>query len=126
MRLLPRFVLLLALFAVPLVAQAGENRHLGVITVSGASLTNVTTAVPFNIPVNAYLTLYCTAAVQVLTDATLVTTGTTGSKGVPVAATTLFPTSVSRDIAAISGVRTAVIAIIGTASCDVWQRLGTE
>ena len=126
MRLFFRFVALAALLVVPRVAQAGERAHLGVIVVSGASLTNVTTAAPFKIPTNAKITIYCTAAVQVLTDAFAVTTGTTGTKGVPVAATVLFPTSVSEAKAAVGGVPSAVIAIIGTASCDVWLRLGSE
>lgn len=125
MRLL-LWLICLSLLIVPNPARAGENRHLGAIVVSGASLTNVTTAVPFNIPTNAKLTLYCTAAVQVLTDTLVVTTGTAGTKGVPVAALALFPTSVGPTKSAISNVPTAVIAIIGTATCDVWQRLGTE
>lgn len=121
LRLLPLFLLL----AAPL-ARAGENRHLGSIVVSGASLTNVTTAVPFNIPTNSKVTIYCTAAVQLLVDATVVTTGTAGSKGVFVAALTLFPTSVGPNKGVIGTTPTAVIAIIGTATCDVWQRTGTE
>ena len=125
MRTFLKWLCLAALLAAP-VAHAGERKHLGAIVVTGSSLTNVTTAVPFNIPTNAKITIYCTAAVQILTDARLVTTGTAGTKGVPVPALTLFPTSVSENISAISGVPTAVIAIIGTATCDVWQRLGTE
>lgn len=126
MRTLSLLLLLFAVLFVPSRAEAGERAHLGVITVAGASLTNATTAVPFAIPTNAKITLYCTAAVQVLTDAFVVTTGTTGTKGVPVAALTLFPTSVSEAKATIASRPSAVIAIIGTASCDVWQRLGTE
>lgn len=128
MRLFQRIALLAALFAVPLVAHAGENRHLGTVTMTGASLTNVTTAVPFNIPANAYLTISCSAAVQMLTDAFVVSTATLGTKGVPIPATALFPTSVGPFRSSIVGVQTAVIAFIGTAAvtCDVWQRLGTE
>jgi hypothetical protein len=107
-------------------AWAGENAHLGSIVVSGASLTNVTTAVPFVIPLNSKITLYCTAAVQVLTDQFVVTVGTAGTKGVPVNAATLFPTSVTKRMSQVSGRDTAVIAIIGTATCDVWQRTGGE
>ena len=124
MRLLLWAVSLFVLFAGPV--YAGENRHLGVITVSGASLTNVTTAVPFIIPVNAYLTISCSAAVQMLTDSTVVSTATTGTKGIALAATTLFPTSVGQARASIGNTPTAVIAVIGTGACDVWQRLGTE
>lgn len=109
-------------------AVAGENKHLGVVTMTGASVTNVTTVAPFQIPAGAQVTLYCSAAVQVLTDSTLVSVGTTGTKGVPVNATVLFPTSVGRAISAVSGNPTAVIAFIGTAAvtCDVWARLGNE
>jgi hypothetical protein len=123
LRLLPLFLLL----AAPL-ARAGENRHLGSIVVAGASLTNVSTAVPFRIPPGAYLTINCSAAVQMLTDATLVSVGTLGTKGVPVPALTNFPTSVGQAKSSISGTPTAVIAFIGTAAvtCDVWARLGTE
>lgn len=121
-----RYLCLVALLAVPFTAQAGENKHLGDIVVAGASLTNVTTAVPFVIPQNAKITLYCTAAVQVLTDVLLVSTGTAGTKGVTVAATTLFPTSVTLTLSSVGGRATAVIAVIGTATCSVWQRTGGE
>lgn len=120
-----KLTLLLAL-ALAAPAAAGENKHLGAIVVSGSSLTNATTAAPFVIPQNAKLTLYCTAAVQVLTDSTTVTTGTTGTKGVFVPALTLFPTSVTLTLRTISGTPSALVAIIGTATCDVWQRTGTE
>ena len=123
LRLLP---LMAAMVLISPSAHAGENKHLGVIVVSGSSLNNMTTAAPFRIPPGEKITLYCTAAVQVLTDSTVVSTGTTGTKGVPVGATTLFPTSVGQAQGSISGTQTAVIAIIGTASCDVWLRLGTE
>ena len=123
-----RLLLLLACLVVSLPAAAGENKHLGVITTAGTSINNMTTAVPFRIPINSKVTLYCTTAVQILTDATVVTTGTTGTKGVPWAALTLFPTSVGGSKGSISGTETAVISIIaaGACSCDVWLRLGTE
>lgn len=121
------FLVLLCLVALaPSKAEAGENTHVGVITAAGSSVTNVTTAVPFRIPPGAYVTLYCTAAMQVLVDNTVVSTSTTGTKGVPIAATTLFPTSVGQAKSSISGSPTAVIAIIGTGSCDVWLRMGNE
>lgn len=127
MRTLLAVLALSAALLVPARAEAGEYKHLGVITVAGASLTNQTTAVPFVIPPANKVTLYCTAAVQVLTDATVVTTATTGTKGVPVAALTLFPTSVGSFLTVlIGGQKSALIAIIGTGACDVWQRLGTE
>jgi len=117
---------LVALVLLPRVAAAGENTHVGVITAAGSSINNLTTAVPFRIPPGAKVTLYCTAAMQVLVDNTAVSTGTTGTKGVPIAATTLFPTSVGRANGSIGGTTTAVIAVIGTGSCDVWLRDGNE
>lgn len=126
MRPFLRFLLLVVLLSLPQRAWAGERKHLGSIVVSGSSLTNATTAVPFVIPLNAKITLYCTAAVQVLTDSTVVTTGTAGTKGVPVPANTLFLTSVSETISVVGGRYSALIAIIGTATCDVWMRLGNE
>ena len=110
-------------------ANAGENAYLGAIVVSGASLTNITTAAPFVIPPGALVTINCSAAVQLLTDASVVTT-TGAGKGLPVAASTNFPTSVGKEKAriVINGVPTptASIAVIGTGTCDVWQRIGNE
>ncbi len=126
MRKLLSLVALSAALLVAAPAQAGENKHLGVITVAGASLTNQTTAVPFAIPPGAKLTLVCSAAVQYLADATVVTTGTTGSKGYPIAASTGFPTSVGGAQVRIGGKDSGLIAIIGTGFCDVWARQGTE
>lgn len=103
-------------------ATAGESNYLGRITVSGASLTNVTTAVPFIIPPGAKITIYCSAAANILVDNLTATTTT----GVPVAATTLFPTSVGKAKTQISSAPTAIVAVIGTANCDVWQRTGDE
>lgn len=106
-------------------AEAGESKYLGVITVSGASLTNATTAVPFVIPPGSKVTLSCSAAVQVLTDSTVVAT-TGANKGLPVAASTNFPTSVGSRLVTIGGQPSALIAVIGTGACDVWQRSGGE
>lgn len=121
-----RKLALLLTFLVASAAHAGENRHLGAIVVSGASLTNLTTAAPFAIPPGALITISCTASVQILVDNFVVSTGTTGTKGVPIPATTLFPTSVGKQNGTVSGVASAIIAIIGTATCDVWQRVGNE
>lgn len=112
-------------FALASPAVAGENRHLGVITASGSSVNNFTTAVPFQIPPGAKLTLYCTAAMQYLSDNTVVSTSTTGTKGVPIDANKLFPTSVGRSGGAVVN-NSGVISIIGTGSCDVWLRMGDE
>lgn len=127
MRKLLALLPLLTLASPP--ALAGEMRYLGVIRSTGTSVNNMTTAAPFVIPPNAKLTLYCDAAGRLLTDSTSVaTSGTT--KGLPVAASVYFPTSVgNQNTGAISGTTTALIAWIsnsGTTNCDVWQRLGTE
>ena len=121
------FLLCLVLFCFTTPARAGESQYLGAIVVSGASLTNLTTAAPFGITPGSYLTLNCTAAVNLLTDST-VTTSSGANKGVPVPALTNFPTSVGRkNLARLTNFGdTAQIAIIGTATCDVWQRSGNE
>lgn len=117
--------LLALLLCLSLPATAGENKYLGAIVVSGSSLTNLTTAAPFAIPPGALLTVNCTAAVNMLVDNT--STATTGAtKGLPVPASTNFPTSAGKQYALLSGSPTAVIAVIGTATCDFWQRSGTE
>ncbi len=119
-----KLALLAALLAAP--AFAGENKHLGAIVVSGASLTNFTTAAPFTIPPGSLITIYCTAGVQMLVDNFTVSTGTLGTKGIFVPSSQLFPTSVGKQNGTISGVPSAVVAIIGTGTCDFWQRSGNE
>lgn len=119
-----RFSLAL-LLCLSLPATAGENKYLGAIVVSGSSLTNITTAAPFAIPPGAQITINCDAAVRVLVD-NFSTANSGATKGVPVAASTNFPTSVGRYLALLNGSQSAVIAVIGTATCDVWQRSGTE
>lgn len=107
-------------------AKAGESTYLGAIVVSGSSLTNVTTAAPFPIPPGSFLTINCTAAMNVLTDSAVVTTSG-ANKGLPVPANTNFPTSVGRKtLARLNGIDTAQLAVIGTGTCDVWQRSGQE
>lgn len=115
------------LLAVP--AHAGENAYLGAVVVSGSSLTNLTTAAPFFIPPGAKVTVNCTAAMQYLADnLSVATTGAT--KGLSIPATTNFPTSVgkAKGNIAINGVnsQSAVLAFIGTGTCDVWLRDGNE
>jgi hypothetical protein len=115
--------LALAAALVALPVQAGENAYLGQIVVSANSKTNATTAAPFVIPPGAKITIYCTAAVNILVDNAAATTTT----GLPVAATTLFPTSVGRSGSILlSGAVTAQVAIFGTATCSIWQRDGNE
>lgn len=121
-----RKLLALGLLLVVSRANAGESAYLGAIVVSGSSLTNLTTAAPFAIPPGSFLTVNCTAAVNMLTDATA--TATSGAtKGLPVPASTNFPTSVGRKtLARLNGLDTAQVAIIGTGTCDFWQRSGQE
>ena len=110
-------------------AWAGENIHLGTMTMTGSSVTNVTTAVPFVIPLNSKITVYCSAAgVQMLTDSFTVSTATLGTKGIQVPGATLFPSSVTKRMSQVSGKDSAVVAMIGTAAitCDFWQRPGGE
>jgi len=115
----------LAVILLSVTATAGENRYLGAIVVSGSSLNNTTTAAPFVIPPGSKVTVVCTAAVNMLTDN--VSTATSGAtKGLPISANSIFPTSVGRALATVSGVSTALIAVIGTGTCDVWQRDGNE
>lgn len=117
--------LLCALAFVSPPAHAGENKYLGAIVAAAASVNNSTTAAPFVIPPMSKLTVYCTAAVNMLADNT--TTAAAGAtKGVPVAATTLFPTSVGGKLIVISGQPSALLVIFGTATCDVWLRVGDE
>ena len=120
-------VSLCLLLAVP--ASAGENAYLGAIVVSGASLSNFSTAAPFVIPPGSKVTMNCTAGVQYLSDALLVTVSG-ANKGAPIPATANFPTSVGKakgNIVVLGvNVQSAALAIIGTGTCDVWLRDGNE
>jgi hypothetical protein len=115
----------LAVILLSVTATAGENRYLGAIVVSGSSLNNTTTAAPFVIPGGAKITVVCSAAVNMLVDN--LSTATTGAtKGLPIPANSIFPTSVGKTLTTISGAPTALVDVIGTATCDVWQRDGNE
>ena len=104
-----------------------ENAFLGEIIVSGSSLTNLTTATPFVIPPGAKITVYCSAAVRALSDQTAVTTaGAAPTRGQPIPASTNFPTSVGKSKARLNSQDTALLAIIGTGTCEVFLRIGTE
>lgn len=105
--------------------RAGENRWLGAIVVSGSSLTNATTAAPFVIPPMAKITVNCTAAVNMLVDATAATASGAGM-GVPVPANTNFPSSVGQRLVVISATPSALVAVIGTGTCNFWLRDGNE
>lgn len=107
----------------------GESLYLGQIVSTGAgSQSNLTTAAPFVIPPGSKVTLYSSAAVNVLTDNR--TAGASGAnKGVPVGASSNFPTSVGRAQGPVNGVPSAAIAVYFTGAAqtvDVWQRSGTE
>jgi hypothetical protein len=118
-----RKLLCAAALLAALTSSAGENQYLGQIVVAANSRTNATTAAPFTIPPGAKITIYCTAAVNVLVDNAVATAVT----GLPVAATTLFPTSVGRSGSILlSGAVTAQVAVFGTATCSIWVRDGNE
>lgn len=109
-------------------SSAGEFKYLGRLTSTGTSVNNTTTAVPFQIPSNAKLTVYCDVAARILheSDSTANSGATTG---VPLPATTLFATSALSAKTRVGGVLSALMAMIsvtGTANCDVWLRTGTE
>lgn len=108
---------------------AGENRFLGRLTSTGTSINNASTAAPFAIPPGAKITIYCDAASRVLVDNPS-TAASGATTGVPVAAATLFPTSVGRangqQISGVASAQIAMISVSGTANCDVWQRDGNE
>jgi len=123
-KLLALFALSAALLAAT-PAQAGENRYLGAIVVSGASLTNATTAAPFVIPAGSKVTVSCTASVFMLVDNTVATASGAG-KGLPIPASTNFPTSVGSQRAVILGQPSALVAVIGTGTCEFWLRSGSE
>lgn len=119
---------LLAACLVPASVSAGESRYLGTLTSTGTAVNNTTTATPFVIPPGARLTVVCDAAARLLTDSTA-TANSGPTKGVPVGASAVWPTSVGSAKATLNGERTAVVAMIsqsGTANCDVWVRDGTE
>jgi hypothetical protein len=115
----------LAVILLSVTATAGENRFLGSIVVAANSLNNTTTAAPFVIPAGAKITVVCTAAVNMLVD-NLSTAASGATTGLPIPATTIFPTSVGRNLSTVSGVPTAVVAVFGTGTCSYWQRDGNE
>lgn len=119
------FRIALAAILLSVTAAAGENRYLGAIVVSANSLNNTTTASPFVIPAGQKITIVCSAAVNILVD-NLSTAASGATKGLPVSAGLIFPTSVGRNLASVSGVPTAVVAVFGTGTCDIWLRDGNE
>lgn len=126
--------LALALALVSLPCLAGEEYLGAIVSAAGADTTNATTAAPFVVPFGTQLTLYCTAAANVCTDTSTTCTTLGGAyAGVPVAATTVFPTSTKRAVSSaatvtISSAPSAVVRIVGAAAvtCYVWKRDGNE
>ena len=123
----------LAVLTAPQRAEAGEEYLGAIVSGAGADTTNGTTASPFVIPLGSKLTLYCTAAAYVCTDTTTAcaAVGSAGA-GVPVAATTNFPTSVralsSAPFITISGARSSIVRIFGAGAvtCYAYARNGNE
>lgn len=115
---------------------AGEKYLGAIVSGAGADTTNDSTATPFKIPLGSKLTVNCTAAANVCVDTGSACTALGGANpGVPVAASTNFPTSVasygpntytvSSGTAANGG---SVVRIVGTGAvtCYVWLRMGDE
>jgi len=128
---------------VSLVSFAGENRFLGTIRAglndggpSSANNTN-TDAGAFAIPAGVKITANCSVPVSMLVD-NLTTADSGVLKGLPIPASTNFPTSVGRFITTTglsllsdggwtgTAVQTSVVSIYGAGTCDLWQRSGDE
>ena len=124
--------LLAALVSLP--ALAGEMYLGAIVSTAGADTTNATgsTATPFIIPEGSKLTLNCTAAANVCVDTASACTAVGGANpGVPVAATTNFPTAVDqiqRVKVTVGTKNSSVVRIFGAAAvtCYVWARHGNE
>lgn len=114
--------------AAALSAFAGENKYLGSIQADGglSGINNSNTQTPFVIPPTAKLTLSCPDVVSYLADNFTVSDGGTVPKGVPIPANTLFPTSVGAKLVVIGGQPSALLAVHGAVTCDVWLRDGLE
>jgi len=114
-------------------AAAGEAYLGAIVSGAGADTTNSTTSTPFVVPAGSKLTLYCTAAANICVDTSTACTAVGGANpGVPVASTTLFPTSTMQSSRAptvtISGAPSNIVRIVGTGAvtCYVWIRNGNE
>jgi len=131
---LSRTIVTLALLLSSL-AVAGESYLGAIVSAAGADTTNDSTATPFKVPHGTKLTLYCTAAANVCVDTSSACTALGGANpGVPLASTTLFPTSTRHDTAAPSvssataATTGAYLRIVGAGAvtCYVWARQGSE
>lgn len=122
-----------AVVLAPAKAKAGEKWIGQIISGAGADTTNSSTATPFYVPLGSKLSIYCTAAANFCADQSAACTTSGAGMGVPVAASTLFPTSVSKSPVVTAAVGTAaaggaVIRIVGAGAvtCQVWAREGNE
>lgn len=122
-------IALLGVVLAAIFAYGGENNFLGSLTgVSGASASNTNS---FWIPFHSRITMYCDYGTRLLTDSAAVSLGGT-NRGVPVAAATLFPTSVGAPTwTTDAGLPSASIAVVSNVAdggfvCEVWRRSGTE
>lgn len=129
MRILLAVALCLALPAI-----AGERFLGAIVSAGGADTTNGTTATKFKVASGEKLTFNCTAAANICVDTTTACTVLGGANpGVPVNASTNFPTSTSQrgDIVDTSGTAAnggAILRIVGAGAvtCYVWARNGNE
>ena len=121
-----------AAFAVVLVAapraEAGEKLLGVIVSAAGADTTNISTATPFAVPLSSKITIWCNAAGFVITDTAAAASATTA---LPVAASTLFPTSTGSTVRSTTAGVTlgkAIVRIFGTGAvtCYVYARSGTE
>ncbi len=105
---------------------AGVN---AIVSVAGADTTNASTATPFFIPTAAKITIWCNAAAYIAISSRVAANAT--GNGVPVAASTLFPTSTGSTITsqtANASLGGAIVRIFGAGAvtCYVYVRRGTE
>jgi hypothetical protein len=104
---------------------AGENL-LGTITATTTAQNNATTAVVFDIPEGAKVSVQCDAAGYVLTGKTSAVTAS-ATNAVKVSADALYDTSTPLD-GTLSGTKAyiSVVAVSGTINCRVFTREGNE
>ena len=124
--------ILLAVIVLAAPAFAGEMYMGAIVSAAGADTTNASTAAPFLIPEGSKLTLNCTAAANICVDTTTACTAVGGANpGVPVAASTNFPTSVDqiqRVKVTVATKTSSVVRIVGAGAvtCYLWARHGNE
>jgi hypothetical protein len=131
MRALSLVFLAVAVLSMP--ALAGEEKLGDLVSAAGGDITNASTATPFVIPIGSKLTLNCTAAANVCTDTSTACATSGAGQGLPISASSNFPTSVrpqpsSAPTVTISGKLSSILRIAGAAAvtCSVWMRTGNE